>query len=61
MHIGHPIVGDALYHPNYQHLSNEAGPKGAPAPARLLLHATDLSVPSLRGGDTLNWHSPVPF
>ena len=60
-HLGHPIVGDALYHPSYQHLSNEAGPSGALAPARLLLHATDLSVPSLRGGDTLKWHSPVPF
>jgi tRNA pseudouridine32 synthase / 23S rRNA pseudouridine746 synthase len=61
MHIGHPIVGDALYHPSYQHLSNEADGAGQDAPARLLLHATSLSVPSLRGGDTLRWHSAVPF
>lgn len=61
MHIGHPIVGDALYHPSYQHLSNEGLSNGHGAPARLLLHATSLCVPSLHDGDTLNWHSPVPF
>lgn len=57
MHIGHPIMGDALYHPSFHHLSNE----GEQAPARLLLHATHLSFAGLRDGALQTWHCPAPF
>ncbi|HEY0200209.1 MAG TPA: RluA family pseudouridine synthase [Burkholderiaceae bacterium] len=45
--LGHPIVGDALYHPD-----------GAP---RLMLHACTLQFTHPRHGITLMVQSPVPF
>lgn len=57
MHMGHPIMGDALYHPSFHHLTNE----GEQAPARLLLHATHLSFAGLRDGALQTWHCPAPF
>ena len=57
MHIGHPIVGDALYNQAYQHLTNE----GEQAPARLQLHATHLKVPRMQGEGAFQWHCPAPF
>jgi tRNA pseudouridine32 synthase / 23S rRNA pseudouridine746 synthase len=49
MHIGHPIVGDALYAPDPTHST------------RLLLHAQYLSLPHPIGGQTLHFESPCPF
>jgi len=46
--IGHPIVGDALYAPEW------------PAP-RLMLHACVLALPHPANGSTLTVHSAVPF
>ena len=49
--IGHPILGDALYAPQ---------PVQAMA-ARLLLHATAITLPHPATGEPLSLHSPVPF
>jgi tRNA pseudouridine32 synthase/23S rRNA pseudouridine746 synthase len=49
--LGHPILGDALY---------ASGPAQAAAP-RLLLHATQLSLPHPFTGQHCEWHSAAPF
>ena len=49
LHIGHPIVGDALYAPDPTHS------------ARLLLHAQCLSLPHPSTGHLLRFESPCPF
>lgn len=48
--LGHPILGDALY----------AGPAAARAD-RLLLHATDLTLPHPLTAAALHLHCPAPF
>ncbi|GAB1386700.1 RluA family pseudouridine synthase [Melaminivora sp.] len=50
-HIGHPILGDALY-------ANASGQAGAP---RLLLHASQLGLNHPVYGARLQWASPCPF
>ena len=50
-HIGHPILGDALY-------GNEEVCSRAP---RLLLHATRLSLAHPLSGEPLCFESPAPF
>ncbi len=47
MALGHPIVGDDFY--------------GAQPAARVLLHATDLSLIHPETGQPMAWHSPAPF
>lgn len=49
--IGHPIVGDALYAPE----------AGAAEHTRLMLHATDLSVPHPHTQVMQHWHCPASF
>jgi tRNA pseudouridine32 synthase/23S rRNA pseudouridine746 synthase len=49
--IGHPMLGDALYAP--AHI--------AAAAPRLLLHASDLSLPHPEGGRPMAFHLPPPF
>ena len=49
--IGHAILGDALY-------ADETALAKAP---RLLLHATDLSLPHPITGERLQFHCPAPF
>lgn len=49
--IGHPILGDELY----------AAPTHRMAAARLLLHATSLSLAHPRTGLRLSFESPAPF
>ena len=51
MALGHPILGDALY---------ATGATLAASP-RLLLHASQLSLPHPATGLTCTWHAPVPF
>ncbi len=46
--IGHPVLGDPLYHP------------GREASARLLLHAVSLRLPHPTRGDTLLVEAPPP-
>jgi len=53
--IGHPIVGDALYGPA---ADEGAGPGGA---ARLLLHASSLSLSHPASGQLMHFDSPAPF
>jgi tRNA pseudouridine32 synthase/23S rRNA pseudouridine746 synthase len=49
-HLGHPILGDALY-----------GSAPDDGRARLLLHACALSLPHPRTGANCHWVSPAPF
>lgn len=49
--IGHPILGDALYAP----------PPVQAMAARLLLHATAITLPHPATGEPLSLQSPVPF
>jgi len=49
--IGHPIVGDALYAP----------PSVRASAARLLLHASQLTLTHPVGGERLTFHSTTPF
>lgn len=49
--IGHPILGDALYAP----------PPVQDMAARLLLHATAITLPHPATGQPLSVQSPVPF
>ena len=49
--LGHPILGDALY----------ATPQALAASPRLLLHATELSLPEPDTGEMLHFHSSAPF
>ena len=49
--LGHPILGDNLY----------AHPEALSASPRLLLHATELSLPHPTTAQTMHWTSPVPF
>ncbi|MBY0463364.1 MAG: RluA family pseudouridine synthase, partial [Burkholderiales bacterium] len=51
MALGHPILGDTLY-------AHDAALRASP---RLLLHATDLSLPHPATGQPMHWHSPPPF
>lgn len=51
MTLGHPILGDALY----------ASGDALAASPRLLLHATELSLPHPATGQALHWHSAAPF
>jgi len=47
--IGYPIVGDALYAPP------------SPAAARLMLHASELTIPHPVDGRAMNFYSAAPF
>lgn len=49
--IGHPILGDALY----------ADAPTQARSARLLLHASELSLRHPLDGAAMRWHSPPPF
>lgn len=49
--LGHPILGDSLY----------ATGEALVAAPRLLLHATQLTLPHPATGETLQWSSPAPF
>lgn len=51
MALGHPILGDMLY----------ASGDALAAAVRLMLHATDLSLPHPVTGHSLHWHSAAPF
>ena len=50
-HLGHPILGDALY----------ADAETQARSTRLLLHACELVLTHPVSGSALHWHSPAPF
>ncbi|MBW8880222.1 MAG: RNA pseudouridine synthase [Asticcacaulis sp.] len=51
MALGHPIVGDALYAP----------PDIVAMSGRLLLHASDLTIPHPGTGERMTFSRPIPF
>lgn len=58
-HIGHPLVGDALYVPGAQRCSVALRPVLQAFP-RQALHATALGLIHPRSGEAMGWHAPLP-
>lgn len=54
-HIGHPLVGDAVYHPRHAAMTGAAG-----AFARQALHAWKLHLLHPESGEAMAWEAPLP-
>jgi 23S rRNA pseudouridine1911/1915/1917 synthase len=62
-HIGHPLMGDAVYGPHFKTKANQLGPQSQAALAALgrqALHAYLLVLEHPRTGELLHWESPLP-
>jgi 23S rRNA pseudouridine1911/1915/1917 synthase len=62
-HIGHPLMGDAVYGPHFKTKANQLGPKARAALAALdrqALHAYLLVLEHPRSGELLHWEAPLP-
>ncbi|OAF07647.1 pseudouridine synthase [Bradyrhizobium centrolobii] len=62
-HIGHPLMGDALYGPHFKTKANQLGPEAQAALAALgrqALHAYLLVLEHPRTGELLHWEAPLP-
>jgi 23S rRNA pseudouridine1911/1915/1917 synthase len=62
-HIGHPLLGDAVYGPHFKTKANALGPKAQAALAALgrqALHAYLLTIEHPRTGEILSWEAPLP-
>ena len=62
-HIGHPLMGDAVYGPHFKTKANQLGPKAPAALAALnrqALHAYLLVIEHPRSGELLHWEAPLP-
>ncbi len=62
-HIGHPLLGDAVYGPHFKTKASHLGPTGQTALAALgrqALHAYLLVFEHPRTGEILRWESPLP-
>jgi len=62
-HIGHPLLGDAVYGPHFKTKASHLGLQTQAALARLgrqALHAYLLVIEHPRGGKLLRWESPLP-
>jgi 23S rRNA pseudouridine1911/1915/1917 synthase len=62
-HIGHPLLGDAVYGPHFKTKANALGLKAQAALAALgrqALHAYLLTIEHPRGGEILSWEAPLP-
>jgi 23S rRNA pseudouridine1911/1915/1917 synthase len=62
-HIGHPLMGDAVYGPHFKTKANQLGPKAQAALAALdrqALHAYLLVLEHPRSGELLHWEVPLP-
>jgi 23S rRNA pseudouridine1911/1915/1917 synthase len=62
-HIGHPLLGDAVYGPHFKTKANALGPKAQGALAALgrqALHAYLLTIEHPRTGDILTWEAALP-
>jgi 23S rRNA pseudouridine1911/1915/1917 synthase len=62
-HIGHPLLGDAVYGPHFKTKANALGPQAQAALAALgrqALHAWLLTIEHPASGEILTWQSPLP-
>jgi len=63
-HIGHPLLGDAVYGPHFKTKANQLGPQGQAALVTLgrqALHAYLLAIEHPRTGEVLHWESELPL
>lgn len=58
--VGHPIIGDELYHPDYQP-NDQSLPQNTARTTRLHLHACELSLAHPMSQQALSFSSEVPF
>ena len=62
-HIGHPLLGDAVYGPHFKSKASQLGPKGQAALTvlgRQALHAYLLALEHPKTGELLRWEAPLP-
>jgi 23S rRNA pseudouridine1911/1915/1917 synthase len=62
-HIGHPLMGDAVYGPHFKTKASQLGPASRAALAALdrqALHAYLLALEHPRTGEILHWEAPLP-
>jgi 23S rRNA pseudouridine1911/1915/1917 synthase len=62
-HIGHPLMGDAVYGPHFKTKANQLGPTAQAALSALdrqALHAYLLVFQHPRSGELLHWEAPLP-
>jgi 23S rRNA pseudouridine1911/1915/1917 synthase len=62
-HIGHPLLGDAVYGPHFKTKASQLGPASRAALAALdrqALHAYLLVLEHPRTGEILRWEVPLP-
>ncbi|GLR87906.1 pseudouridine synthase [Bradyrhizobium iriomotense] len=62
-HIGHPLLGDAVYGPHFKTKANQLGPESRGALAALgrqALHSYLLVIEHPRSGELLHWEQPLP-
>jgi 23S rRNA pseudouridine1911/1915/1917 synthase len=62
-HIGHPLMGDAVYGPHFKTKANQLGPESQAALASLgrqALHAYLLVLEHPRTGELLHWEAALP-
>jgi 23S rRNA pseudouridine1911/1915/1917 synthase len=62
-HIGHPLLGDAVYGPHFKTKAGQLGPRGKEALTALdrqALHAWLLALEHPRTGEFLRWESALP-
>jgi 23S rRNA pseudouridine1911/1915/1917 synthase len=62
-HIGHPLLGDAVYGPHFKTKAGHLGPEGQAALAALgrqALHAYLLALEHPRTGELLHWEAALP-
>ncbi|WGR96022.1 MULTISPECIES: RluA family pseudouridine synthase [unclassified Bradyrhizobium] len=62
-HIGHPLLGDAVYGPHFKTKAGHLGPEARAALTALdrqALHAYLLALEHPRTGEFLHWETPLP-
>ncbi len=62
-HIGHPLMGDAIYGPHFKTKANQLGPESQAALdslGRQALHAYLLVLEHPRTGELLHWEAALP-
>ncbi|WP_407152653.1 RluA family pseudouridine synthase [Bradyrhizobium sp. ORS 86] len=62
-HIGHPLLGDAVYGPHFKTKAGHLGPEARAALTglqRQALHAYLLALEHPRTGELLHWEAPLP-
>jgi 23S rRNA pseudouridine1911/1915/1917 synthase len=62
-HVGHPLMGDAVYGPHFKTKANQLGPDAQAALSSLgrqALHAYLLVFEHPRTGELLHWEQPLP-